>query len=664
MKLFSNKNRPFHLGPYPLERLARQPHADLGTAPPFEGVSYAEGHGPESLGPAMGRYMAMLDIVRDGEVAPIPAEIPDDPQARSDHLKAAGYYYDATQVAVCALPPEAILDAPLRNPMIPVLAAELERDGPPHTHFPATDMVFADVMACARRELGPVTGHRFALVFLIEYARDPRPGEPGTEWIVGSQAQRAGVLGANAAVLLSSYLRDLGYDARAHTVTTSDVDLNKLAIASGLAVAAERNGERVLENPYVGRRFGLAAVTTSLDLRPDLPLAPRPGMADRWKSHGPAWWLGTGAPKSALNHEPYARRDFHMGAYPFETLKRRDDTTTFIDEPRVPRVPSRGTFFARAAYGDLGKEVQDQSKGGFYLQRSALGACARRVLGALLLLQFGGPRGAVSPTTSDPERNALNIKGAAYYMATDAVGLSRCPEWVYYSHDAVGRPITDCDPNAITLLYDQGHDTFSGSSGDDWVSSAQSMRGYLRFSLLGGILGEHLRRLGYAARVHSVLDDDVIMPPLLLLSGLGEASRIGDVILNPFLGPRLKSGVVTTTMPFTHDKPIDFGLQTFCNSCNKCARECPSGAISAGPKVMFNGYEVWKTDAEKCTRYRMTNQGGSMCGRCMKACPWNLEGLFTESALRWIAMRWPKLAPILVRLDDWLGRGTINPVKT
>ena len=37
----------------------------------------------------------------------------------------------------------------------------------------------------------------------------------------------------------------------------------------------------------------------------------------------------------------------------------------------------------------------------------------------------------VSPTVKDPERNARNIKGAAYYMATDAVGLSRCPEWAY-----------------------------------------------------------------------------------------------------------------------------------------------------------------------------------------------------------------------------------------
>ena len=139
-----------------------------------------------------------------------------------------------------------------------------------------------------------------------------------------------------------------------------------------------------------------------------------------------------------------------------------------------------------------------------------------------------------------------------------------------------------------------------GASGDDWISVAQSMRAYLRFSLLGGVIAQQIRNLGYQAKAHSVMDGDVLQPPLLLLSGLGEVSRIGEVILNPYLGPRLKSGVVTTDMPMTHDKPIDFGLQNFCENCNKCARECPSGTIAAGPKLVFNGYEIWKSDSQKC----------------------------------------------------------------
>ncbi|MHA1189883.1 MAG: 2Fe-2S iron-sulfur cluster-binding protein, partial [Alphaproteobacteria bacterium] len=96
---------------------------------------------------------------------------------------------------------------------------------------------------------------------------------------------------------------------------------------------------------------------------------------------------------------------------------------------------------------------------------------------------------------------------------------------------------------------------------------------------------------------------------------------------------------------------------------NKCARECPSGAITAGPKLMFNGYEIWKSDSQKCATYRITTPGGAMCGRCMKTCPWNLEGLFAEKPFRWAAMNVPAAAPVLAKLDDYAGNGGLNPIK-
>lgn len=634
---------------------------DLAAVPSMERVSFADESDNESLSHAISRYIGMLDVVRDGSVTPLKAEVPDDPDERAQHIKAGGYYYDATMMGICALPQNSLLAEPIRNPVVASLTAELE-NGQPKTFAAGIDVIYADVLESARRPLGSVGHHTHAVVIVIEHTRDPRPDEPGTDWFQDAQAQRAGVLAANTAVLLSSYIRLLGYEARAHSVTCSDVDLGKLAVASGLARLKGRGEGRRLVNPFVGDRFGLAAVTTTFSMSPDRPLRTT-GAVRTLSSHGPGWWFGKGTQKNAFNSLPYKTRDFHMGAYPFERLKRVDETTTFIDEPRVPRFPKRADFFARAVFGDMGKEMQNNAKGGFYVLKSAIGAAARRALGALLLLQTGDARGPVSPNVHDPRRNALNVKAASYFMATDAVGLSRCPEWAYYSHDAAGNVMQPYHRNAISMLYDQGHETFEGASGDDWISVAQSMRAYLRFSLIGGIIAEQIRRLGYSARAHTVLDGDVLQPPLLLLSGLGEVSRIGEVILNPYLGPRLKSGVVTTDLPFEYDKPIDFGLQTFCQGCNKCARECPSGAITAGPKLMYNGYEIWKSDAEKCARYRITNQGGAMCGRCMKTCPWNLEGLFSEAAFRWVAMKFPGLSRTIAGLDDKLGRGGINPVK-
>ncbi len=657
MKFLSNRSRPFHLGPFPLERLSRAaPAVNFDDVPQDRGLD-PEAHEPESIAHAIARFLAMLDTVRDGVIDNPRAEIPDCPAERARHMKASSYYFDASMVGIAKIDPAHFLAGPRRNPMIAGIQDELEA-GQPVTYAAGTDAIYADILAACRKDFGPPDDHTHAIVLLVEHAREPDDAEPGTDWIRGTQAERAALLTANAAIVMANYIRMLGFKARAHTATTSEFDLNRLGVSAGLCGVVSGR----LSNAFVGEGFGLAAVSTDMCMEPDLPLAADCGRAGL-RSHGPAWRIGLGSERRAGTSMPFAHRQFRMGPHPFEKIRRVDKPTTLVDEDRIPRFPKRSDFFARALFGDLGKPVQEAAKNAYYVMKSPIGGCARRALGALLLLQFGEARGPVAESTRDPDRNADNVKAASYYLATDAVGISAAPDWVYYSHDAGGNEVKPYHKNAVSMLYDQGFDTMEGASGDDWISVAQSMRAYLRFSLIGGVIAEQIRRLGYSARVHSVLDSGVLQPPLLLLSGLGEVSRIGEVILNPFLGPRLKSGAVTTSMPLSHDRPIDFGLQSFCESCNKCARECPSGAITAGPKLVYNGYEIWKSDAEKCARYRLTNAAGGMCGRCMKTCPWNLEGLFSEESFRWLATNVPSSAKLLARLDDKLGRGSINPVK-
>ncbi|MBT5241802.1 MAG: reductive dehalogenase, partial [Rhodospirillaceae bacterium] len=216
---------------------------------------------------------------------------------------------------------------------------------------------------------------------------------------------------------------------------------------------------------------------------------------------------------------------------------------------------------------------------------------------------------------------------------------------------------------AIVLLVDQGFETLDAASGDDWISNAQSFRAYMWGSNIASTVAEYIRQLGYEAQAHTNLESDVLHNPLVMLAGLGELSRIGEVVLNPFIGPRFKSSVITTNMPLATDQPIDFGLQDFCSKCMKCAVECPCNAIPFGDKVMFNGYEMWKPDVAKCTAYRVTNSKGGGCGRCLKMCPFNKEGLISHRAALWAAIKLPFMRRFLARLDDWLDYGKRNPVK-
>ena len=110
-RFFSTKDRPFHLGPYPLERLKRVADVDLGAVPAFRPLEFRRLNTPHSLVNAMGDYQAMMDVLRDGDVNPTPAHAPADPVERARHMKAFGYFQDASMMGICRMPGTARLVA-------------------------------------------------------------------------------------------------------------------------------------------------------------------------------------------------------------------------------------------------------------------------------------------------------------------------------------------------------------------------------------------------------------------------------------------------------------------------------------------------------------------------------------------------------------------------
>ena len=354
------------------------------------------------------------------------------------------------------------------------------------------------------------------------------------------------------------------------------------------------------------------------------------------------------------------KRPMHLGKYPMEKIKRVDRPTIAITD-KVQRVPKRAGFFVRTFYGDLG------SKAGKEVKRFIMKNPLNRAIGHLhwkhVPLHKGDPAPEKAPLPKDPEAMAKHIKSVCYFMDADVVGICEMPQWAWFSHDSDGTTIETKHKYAIVLLIDQDWGTMDASSGDDWISGAQSYRAYLKGSNVAVVVADYIRRLGYPAQAHSNADGDVLQIPLVVLAGLGEMSRIGEVVLNPFLGPRHKTAVVTTDLPLAVDKPIDFGLQDFCSKCRKCARECPAQAIPYGDKVLYNGYEIWKPDVVKCTKYRVTNPKGSACGRCMKVCPFNKEGLLVHRWALWAAIKLPFTRRLLIWLDDALKYGKRNPIK-
>ena len=134
----------------------------------------------------------------------------------------------------------------------------------------------------------------------------------------------------------------------------------------------------------------------------------------------------------------------------------------------------------------------------------------------------------------DPAANAKAVKALSYFLGSDLTGICEVPRYAWHSHKEDGRPIEMYHRYAVVMLIDQGFDTMEGASGDDWISGTQSMRGYLRGAEIAGVMSELLRGLGFCSRAQTNADSDVLHIPLILWAGLGELSRIGELVLNPF----------------------------------------------------------------------------------------------------------------------------------
>ena len=613
----SAHNRPVQWGSYPLEALATDVLVRTAEeqTPPRASTEYRAPQTP--LGSAAGHYTDHFRAFCDGEVASPRAPVGESLVRRSTEIKGAIYYLDASHAGICRLP---------------------------------TSVWLADKSALL---------HQYAAVLLVAYGREPEVDNIAHGWLKGAEHEIARMRACEIAVSVAGHIRQLGYAARAHLDGDTLVDLDRLTVLAGLT---QRTTDGVA-SPFLGVKFAIAAITTEYPMAVDAPLAADTSVAG-WR-----YWLGVGGAMSGRERNRRANRASHLSRYPMEQVKRVDRPTTLIFDDEVPRVPKRANFFTRAAYGDLGSKARKEVRRFAY--KHPLTAGMMHPLRCLVPHQDGEVAERPPTGFDDPVINSKAIRSLAYHLGADLVGVCEMPEYAWYSHHLDGTAIVPYHKYAVVMLIDQGFETMEGASGDDWISGCQSMRGYIRGAEIAGIMAEFLRGQGVPARPQTNADSDVLQIPLVLLAGLGELSRIGELVLNPYVGPRFKSVVLTTDLPLEVDRPIDFGLQYFCSHCQKCARECPVNAIPFGDKVMFNGYEIWKPDVERCTSYRVTNQKGSACGRCMKTCPWNrvvsVDGPLIHRLGIWLGVnaRWlePVLVPILVYLDDRLGFGKRNPIK-
>ncbi len=261
-----------------------------------------------------------------------------------------------------------------------------------------------------------------------------------------------------------------------------------------------------------------------------------------------------------------------------------------------------------------------------------------------------------TPIKASAEHITQRVKGFARYLGADLVGTTKLSAPYVYSHigrspGPWGEPIQLDHTHAVAIAVGMSHDMVR--HGPDGAITTETTLKYFEVGTIAMIVARYIHFLGYEARAHVDGNYRVMCGPIAVDAGLGELGRLG-LLITPKFGPRVRLGVVTTTLSLLQDHPVHFGVQHFCKICKKCAVCCPSASVDSGDKGIHNGVEKWRTDQDAC--YGFWRSQGSDCGICMKVCPYSHPSTPLHNLVR-SAVRRNSLARHVARWADDLFYG-------
>ncbi|TCX53511.1 reductive dehalogenase [Dehalobacter sp. 14DCB1] len=294
--------------------------------------------------------------------------------------------------------------------------------------------------------------------------------------------------------------------------------------------------------------------------------------------------------------------------------------------------------------------------------------------------RWGDPeRNIHSPGVKSAEEGTMAVKKMAKTLGAHSVGIASFDRRFVYNEtlayvdpnplsvtDGTAKKFIPSDfgfepKHAIVMTIPMAYEgiscapTFLGST---QVGLAYAKMGFAAFSL-----SMFIKDLGYHAV--PIGSDTALSIPMAIQAGLGEYSRMG-LLVTPDLGPSVRICKVFTDMPLNHDKPISFGVTEFCNSCKKCADQCPAQAISSdapttdGPcgDMQNSGIKRWYMDPVKCFSSWGGDNISSCCGACIASCPFTKPEGWHHTLVRSVTGT-PGITPIMKNMDDIFGYGKL-----
>ncbi|MCB8814942.1 reductive dehalogenase [Desulfosporosinus shakirovi] len=350
-------------------------------------------------------------------------------------------------------------------------------------------------------------------------------------------------------------------------------------------------------------------------------------------------------------------------------VKNVDKPTTEIDWSTMKRFneweTTRGSL-AKYRGAEFDKEMNKLQKGNLLkFEKESVPGYTTKDMALKAAVEYGrpdfkfmGPQKALTPQErgvpryeGTPEENARIVTAALRHMGAATVGFvelntETTRKLIYGQEPAPSKkPIVfenievgyeDKDKLVIpekaryAIVYSVQMSTETMKYGPTMLGSLTTALSYTRLYTIYSQLHEFVRSLGYSSYGATALNGFGIAPAFGVLAGLGELSRLNRII-TPEYGPMVRLAVLTTDLPLTPTKPVNFGVMNFCKDCKTCAELCPSKALSMDRdpsweiKGQWNnpGHRAYFEDSVKCRNY--WNQCGTNCGICFSVCPYAVD---------------------------------------
>ena len=207
------------------------------------------------------------------------------------------------------------------------------------------------------------------------------------------------------------------------------------------------------------------------------------------------------------------------------------------------------------------------------------------------------------------------VKTFALANEADVVGIVRMKqEWVFEGFQVN-------EPWLIMLGIAQDYEKIA--TAPEYTSNMEVLDQYNRGHRAGYKLANWIRGQGWhAERYKGFLGTPLTMIPPAIEAGFGQLGKHGSLISRKY-GPCFRLSYVLTELPLAADHADDIPVDDFCERCQVCTRQCPTGAIS-DTKQWVRGVEKWYVDFDKCIPYFNDTFG---CNVCIAVCPFSRPGV-------------------------------------